>query len=85
MVFMQHSTCELQKIWRVNQGAHTLSRRVMHLDLREEHWPVLPAAVGSRKVAAPAARLVPAAVLAWLHTGELSPPTCRQAASKHNT
>lgn len=41
---------------------------------------MLAAAVGSRTAAAPAALLVPAAALAWLHTGELPLPTCRQAA-----
>jgi hypothetical protein len=44
---------------------------------------VLAAAVGSRTTAAPAALLVPAAALAWLHTGELPLPTSLQAAVKN--
>jgi hypothetical protein len=45
---------------------------------------VLAAAVGRRTAAAPAALFVPAAALAWLHTGELPLPMCRQAAMKNN-
>ena len=45
---------------------------------------MLAAALGSRTAAAPAALLVPAAALAWLHTGELPLLTCRQAAIKNN-
>jgi hypothetical protein len=80
-----NSMCELQKIWRfVDRRAYAPGRGVIHLDLQKERRPALAALAGNRRTAAPVSLLVPAALLAWLHIGELPLPTCRQAAIKNN-